>query len=196
MLREESVHLLDAQHYLMDISAIMTSDEKITSRSRKLTADAVALLRPGGLGKTRGFNRRVIRSSLGATWLDAAQKEQGSKLVRERNKESLQNNQTVQAVYAHQTAARLIADLQMFVTNLHHVGGLDDALEEVLINELDADLGILAKELGLDDKNAHEGIDPVESARQVLELNNLAAKHMARAQSHVEGMLRQQGGSV
>ena len=194
MLREESVHILDAQHYLMDISEIMTSDEKITSRSRKVTADAVALLRhPGGLGKTRGFNRRVIRQGVDSRLLE---KEQGSKLVRERNKESLQNNQTVQAVYAHQTAARLIADLQMFVTNLHHVGGLDDALEEVLINELDADLGVLAEELGLDDKNAQEGVDPIESARQVLELNNLAAKHMVRAQSHVEGMLRQQGESV
>jgi hypothetical protein len=34
------------------------------------------------------------------------------------------------------------------------VGSLDDALEEVLINELDADLGVLARELGLDDRNA------------------------------------------
>jgi hypothetical protein len=39
-------------------------------------------------------------------------------------------------------------------------------------------------------------VDPLEAARQVLELNNLAAKHMVRAQSHVEGMLRQQGESV
>ena len=52
----------------------------------------------------------------------------------------------------------------------------------------------VAQELGLDDKNAQDGVDPIESARQVLELNSLADKHMVRAQAHVEGMLRQQKG--
>ena len=90
---------------------------------------------------------------------------------------------------------RLVADLQMFVTNLHAVGGLDDASTEALINELDEDLAVISKEHGLDDKT-HEGVDPIESARQVMALNDLAEKHMARAQAHVEGMLRQQGESV
>ena len=33
----------------------------------------------------------------------------------------------------------------MFVTNLHNEGALEDALEEVLINELDDDLQVLGK---------------------------------------------------
>merc|ERR1719453_1459605 len=188
VLKEESMHMLSAQNYLLAITELVTATER-SKALKSSTADALQSL--SSKSRSRRDSRQDFKEGLSPEQA-ARQRLQGRRkgyTVASRNTEALKANQTVQAVYARQTAQRLISELERFVSHLHDVGSVDDNLEEELIHELQHDLGEIAK-INIDQMNKHVDPDPLEPSRLVLQLNELTAQHATLAERHVEGMTR------